>query len=133
MRLINFLNIPDNFVGGKISHFLDRWRKLTSDPWILDIIKGYKIEFKTLPRQRSQPKQLVFSVEENNFVQQELQKFLKKGIVRPTLVTKNQYISNIFLRPKRDGSHRAILNLKQLNTDIEHFHFKMETLKTALT
>jgi hypothetical protein len=48
-------------------------------------------------------------------------------------VTKNQYISNIFLRPKRDESHRVILNLKHLNTDIEHFHFKMETLQIALS
>ena len=80
--------------GGKYPIFLDRWQKLTSDPWILDIIKGYKIEFETLPRQRSQPKQLVFTAEENNFVQQEMQKVLEKGIVRPALVTKNQYISN---------------------------------------
>jgi carbonic anhydrase len=91
--LLNFQNTPDNFAGGKISHFLDRWQKLTSDPWILDI-KGYKIEFEALPRQRSQPKQLVFNAEENNFVQQEVQKVLEKGIVRPALVTKNQYISN---------------------------------------
>ena len=48
-------------------------------------------------------------------------------------MTKNQYISNIFLRPKRDESHRVILNLKQLNSDIEHFHLKMETLQTALS
>lgn len=86
--LLNFQNTPDDFVGGKISHFLDRWQKLISDPWSLAIIKGYNIEFETLPRQRSQPKQLVFSAEENNFVQQDME----KGIVRPALVTKNQYI-----------------------------------------
>jgi hypothetical protein len=65
--------------GKKRKH--DQDKQLTTDPWILDIIKGYKIEFETLPQQRSQPKQLVFSAEENNFVQQEMQKFLEKGIV----------------------------------------------------
>jgi hypothetical protein len=58
-----------------------------------------------------------------------MQKVLEKGIVRPALVTKSQYISNF----SYDLNVRVILNLKQLNTDIEHFHFKMETLQTALT
>lgn len=42
------------------------------------------------------------------------------------------YISNIFTRPKKDGGHIIILNLKPLNNDIEHIHFKMDTLKSAI-
>lgn len=41
-------------------------------------------------------------------------------------------ISPIFLRPKKDGSHRLILNLKKLNTTIVYRHFKMDTLKSAI-
>lgn len=33
---------------------------------------------------------------------------------------------------KKDGGHRIILNLKPLNNDIEHIHFKMDTLKSAI-
>ena len=39
----------------------------------------------------------------------------------------------IFLVHKHDGSHRLILNLKYLNDFVEKHHFKMETLKAALT
>ena len=44
----------------------------------------------------------------------------------------NDFISPIFTRPKKDGSIRLILNLKELNTHIEHLHFKMETLTSVL-
>lgn len=86
-----------------------------------------------LPKQSWKPKELVFSAEEGHYVQQELNKILDKGIIRPVVDEVGQYVSNIFLRPKKDGSHRVILTLKQLNTDIEHYHFKMETLTTAFS
>ena len=44
-----------------------------------------------------------------------------------------QFISNIFLRPKKDGSFRMILNLRELNNNVVYNHFKMDTLKNALT
>lgn len=44
----------------------------------------------------------------------------------------DEYISIVFLRPKKDGKYRVILNLKQLNENIEYAHFKMERLCTSL-
>lgn len=38
----------------------------------------------------------------------------------------------IFTRPKKDGTHRMILNLKSLNKNITHHHFKMDTVLTAV-
>jgi hypothetical protein len=117
----------------KTSQVLSGWKSLTSDKWILDVINGYKIEFEQLPKQSWKPKELVFSVEETLYVEQEVEIVLVKGIIRPVADEAGQNVSNIFLRPKKDGSHRVILNLKQLNTDIKHYHFKMETLTTALS
>jgi hypothetical protein len=37
----------------------------------------------------------------------------------------DQYLSPIFTVPKKDGEHRMILNLKDLNQSIEYYHFKM--------
>ena len=38
------------------------------------------------------------------------------------------FISPIFLREKKDGSHRMILNLEALNKSIVYRHFKMYAL-----
>ena len=46
---------------------------------------------------------------------------------------KDDFVSTIFLRPKKDGSHRTILNLKQFNEFLEYHHFKMDTLETAIS
>lgn len=45
---------------------------------------------------------------------------------------KNQFVSNIFIVPKSDGSDRLILNLKNLNKFLEVPHFKMENRTTVL-
>ena len=44
----------------------------------------------------------------------------------------NEYISPIFVIPKRSGEYRMILNLKNLNESIQYHHFKMETFESAL-
>ena len=55
-----------------------------------------------------------------------------KGVVANAQPDPENYISNIFIRPKSDRSHRLISNLKYLNEDVEHIHFKMETLRCVL-
>ncbi|VDI36333.1 Hypothetical predicted protein [Mytilus galloprovincialis] len=127
-----FSNTPDNFIGGKVKTFLDNWMSLTSDNWVLDVVKGYQIEFEQIPYQNKEPNLLQFDKDETNMVQLEIDKFLQKQIIKPVTYIKNQYVSNIFTRPKKDGTCRVILNLKVLNNDIEKHHFKMETLKSAI-
>ena len=41
-------------------------------------------------------------------------------------------MSNIFVRPKKDGRFRMILNLQGLNDKIVYHHFKMTTLQSAI-
>ena len=49
----------------------------------------------------------------------------KKRIIVKSSHEEGEFISNIFLRPKKDGSFRMILNLKDLNTFVRFHHFKM--------
>ena len=37
------------------------------------------------------------------------------GVIERTTSGPGEFISSVFVRPKKDGSHRMILNLKQLN------------------
>ena len=126
------MNTPENFFGGKIAKFINQWEMLTSDSWILDIVKGYKIEFEQLPFQQNLPNSIHFNTEECNIIRQEIQKLLHKEVIEITTPCFKNFISNICVRPKADGTHRLILNLKYLNEDVEHIHFKMETLKSVL-
>lgn len=44
----------------------------------------------------------------------------------------NEFISPIFIVPKKNGEYRMILNLKDLNQYIEYHHFKMDTFESVL-
>ena len=70
---------------------------------------------------------------EKQIISEEIEKLVKMQVLMPVTPREDQFLSNIFLVPKHDGSHRLILNLKYLNEFVEKHHFKMETLKTALT
>lgn len=56
---------------------------------------------------------------------------LGKGAIQECQSESGQFISKICLVPKPDGSHRFILNLKQLNEFIATDHFKLEDGKTT--
>ena len=53
-------------------------------------------------------------------------------VIKEVEHTPGEYISPIFIVPKKNGEYRMILNLKQLNENIVYHHFKMETFKSAL-
>ena len=123
----------EKFKAGRISKNYDKWRRLTSDYRILQDIKGYKIEFQDWPTQSRPEREIRFSQTEREFVRQEIEKLLEKGVLVEVEHEENEYISNIFLREKKEqGKFRMILNLKKLNRDVEHEHFKMDTLQAAL-
>lgn len=136
------MNNPQNFknkVGGKrsfwpgqVQQYSESWKKLTSDKTILSIIEGYKIEFDTMPEQIASPNKIFTNAKESQIVAHEIEKLLKKGVLHKVNHTTGEFLSNIFLRAKKDSSYRLILNLKNLNQSVTYKHFKMETLASAL-
>ena len=73
-----------------------------------------------------------FSPSEREIITEEITKLLDKGVIEQIDRVQGDFISTIFVRPKKDGTFRMILNLKQLNEFVSYYHFKMDTIQTAL-
>ena len=86
-----------------------------------------------LPIQSSTPREYNFNAAEVVIIDKQIEKFLQTGVIETASHCKGEYISNIFIRPKKDGSYCLILNLKKnLNQFVQYHHFKMENLKVPL-
>ena len=121
-----------DFVAGQIRFCISEWENITSDSEILKMVSGVDIEFNQLPVQDQPIVNHCLSKQQTAVVDDELSDLLKKGVVRQVGHSDQEYISPIFLVPKKENKWRMILNLKKLNLDVEYQHFKMETLKDAL-
>jgi hypothetical protein len=113
---------------------LNNWKIITKDKTLLNMICGYRIEFSSKPVQTLEPREIKFSAKETEVVKAEVEKLLDKGVIVPSRDEPEQFISNIFVRPKKEsGSFRVILNLKPLNGFIVYHHFKMESIRTCIS
>ena len=119
------------FRGGQIAENLSEWRKVTKDRWVLESVKGVKIPFEELLCQDKEPIPYRLSKVEIEFVDKELHVLLNKQIVERVEDEPGQVVSNIFLRPKKDGSFRIILDLTWVNLHVQYEHFKMHSIATA--
>lgn len=118
--------------GGNIARCLASWERLTSDPWILGIVKGFKLPFWTLPWQDREPRPFNLSEEQKIVFQEAVDDLLRKDVIEETRELGDQFISNIFVRPKPNGKVRLILDLTELNKFLILQHFKLENFNTAL-
>lgn len=62
----------------------------------------------------------------------EIKRLQGLGVIETCTHEPGEFVSPIFLRPKKNGAFRMILNLKDRNPFIEYQHFKMDSLDTCL-
>ena len=109
------------------------WESITADPVTLHIIrKGLEVDFALLPTSSPHRALSVFSPIEKLVVENEIIKLISKKVIYPAERCPGDFLSGIFTRPKPDGTHRMILNLKKLNEFVYYQHFKMESLTNVL-
>ncbi|XP_073237618.1 uncharacterized protein [Porites lutea] len=121
------------FRAGQLREHVSAWESLTSDSFILDAIKHYHIEFESaVPCQAQEPRHIYSSLSDKEVIDGEISKLLLKGVIKRTCHTGNRFVSNVFVRPKKDGTYRMILNLKSLNEFVVYQHFKIDNILTAL-
>ena len=117
--------------AGKLATKVDEWSKITTDPWILESVRAYRLETKKKPIQISPPLQPSRSEGECKFIQREIDSLLLKGAITVAQHSKDEFFSNIFLVPKKTGDLRPVINLKPLNEFVHDIHFKMENIESV--
>ena len=120
----------DSFEAGRLRHFASEWLSITSDRNILETVTGVKLEFIGTPVQQ-EAIHAKYDKRSAEHIYEEIQSLLSKGVIAECPDSSDLVKSPIFLREKKDGKYRLILNLKHLNESIAYHHFKMDTLKTV--
>ena len=94
-----------NFEGGRLQKFKEAWSHVTSDPEILSLVTGAKIEFdctiESLPV-LSRP-QSTMNQSESTVIDCEVQKLLLKRVISQCEHDAGEVISTVFTRPKKDN------------------------------
>jgi hypothetical protein len=108
--------------------YLPFWQELTSVSYILQCVAGYRLEFESTPSFEHGNMQTQFSgnAEQEALIAREVEDLLQKQAITPVEKQLNQFVSRLFVVPKKGNQWRAVLNLKPLNVHIEKHHFKME-------
>lgn len=118
--------------GGNIANCIEQWEKLTTDPWILQIVRGLRLPFWGDPIQNREPRPFNLSDSQKSVFQTAVDELLEKRVIEESVEEELQFISNIFIRPKPNGKVRLILDLTELNKFLILQHFKLENFDTAL-
>ena len=126
-------SLINSFCGGQIQNFLSQLETLTSDPTILQTAKGEIIDFISDQPSNSVCPANSISKDHITKIDQEISTLLKKKVIVASSHEPGEYISPIFSVPKKDNKVRLILNLKRLNEHARSFHFKMDSIHTALS
>ena len=121
-------NLENLSAAGRLRFFLENWKKLTHDTFILKVVQGCQIPLLSEPTQFSSPSEVQTKQEEQILVDQEIEKMLEKQAIKSVQPSKDQFLSTLFLVTKKDGGYRPVVNLKNLNWYIPYEHFKMEGL-----
>lgn len=121
-------------VGCRLRSYLDVWRRVTTDEWVLQVIEvGYQPSFLT------QPPLAVFPIgftppsdlRKWEFLNEEVRSLVRKGAVFEVPNPGPGFYSNLFLVPKRTGGWRPVINLSRLNRFLIVPHFKMESTRAV--
>lgn len=73
-----------------------------------------------------------FNAMQQKLISSEIEKLLQLKVIQVTHKQHQQVISPIFLREKKNGEFRMVLNLAKLNKVIPYKHFKMENFEQAI-
>ena len=124
-------NSTDNLSRmGRLKDRYDEWEKVTSNPFILGVIRdGYKLPFKEVPEQ-TELKNNKSARDNTQFVKGEVQKLLAKGCVEKVEI-RPSVVNPITVATNKSGKKRLVLDIRHLNKCLAKFKFKYKDVSVA--
>lgn len=102
--------VTKQHIGGRIAYFYRKRQNITSDPWVVETVVGYKRVFLESPHQAYIPT-VHASMEDKDLKDQEVLSLQQK----PNNHKLTQFISLLFTVPKIGSGHWPVVNFKNLN------------------
>ena len=123
-------------VGGRLSNFVEGWKRITNDPYVLSIVaKGYRLCFTSPPLLRQIPWEIRSPQDPKEVLgmREQITIMLQKNAITEVPPDSPGFYSNVFLVRKASGGWRPVIDLKNLNTHIHASHFRMFTTSSVLS
>ena len=120
------------FQVGMLFKFLDQWRSITSNRFVLNMVQGHHLQLRFHPALFRNFRHFNVKVPaaHHPVIQKEVDELLTKGAIEPSSGGASFY-SSVFVVPKHTGGLQPILNLKHFHRYMHIPSFKMPTLKTV--
>ena len=124
-------------VGGRLSNFVEGWKRITNDPYVLSIVvKGYRFRFTSPPLLRQTPWEIRSPQDPQEVLgmREQIALMLQKKAIVEVPPDSPGFYSNLFLvRKSTGGGWRPVIDLKNLNGHIYAPHFHMFTTSSVLS
>ena len=123
-------------VGGRLSNFVEGWKRITNDPYVLSIVaKGYRLRFTSPPLLRQIPWEIRSPQDPKEVLgmREQITIMLQKNAITEVPPDSPGFYSNVFLVRKASGGWRPVIDLKNLNAHIHAPHFRMFTTSSVLS
>ena len=120
--------------AARLPHFYAAWRKVTSNKFILRIVKyGYQLQFSSQPKQNSYSPRNYSSVS-LPITEAKVKELMFEGALKIVPPSDDQFLSHIFPVPKRTpGEFRIIFDLSDLNLFIRKLTFRMDSYGSIMS
>uniref|UniRef100_A0A0N5BR41 Reverse transcriptase domain-containing protein n=1 Tax=Strongyloides papillosus TaxID=174720 RepID=A0A0N5BR41_STREA len=133
---VNKDNSSNGSYGGyvfKIQNFYKNWAEITSDPYILSIIKeGVQLGFITSPTAQTSPITYSLRDEDKIALDKLIVSLRERQIIEEVEQSSLKWCNPIFNVPRKNGLPRLIVDLSPLNSFLNIEHFKLEDISSAI-
>ena len=135
-RMLTQAHLP---VGGRLTHFWRKWRELGAPKRVVRMIrKGYCLPFMkvdgeipSIPMSITSPARLIAGYAEGSekatALSEKIAELMTKKVIEEMPDDQPGHFNLVFLRPKKSGGWRLILDVSPLNEHLRCEHFSMDT------